>query len=232
VTIKGLIDLTVEVCNLILKHPFYFYDGNPTFLMGFDLITRAALTIDAESRCVWSKHTLRCHIQQDLADTCAKATIQVNADPFLETVPPSESAGCEDMSEYKCCEQKLTPLSMASGTPKFFQTTVESSLPHTCILETRVLSTPVSCTSVEVGAQASETFTLDSTDFSCELTVELSTESLRTENSSELLSTPEQPFEVDSNLNPSATVFVPEYPAYPIENLQSSTQALVEPSLV
>jgi len=231
VTIKGPIELTVEVCNLILKHPFYFYDGNPTFLMGFDLITRAALTIDAESRCVWSKHTLRCHIKQDLADACAKPTMQVNADPFLETVPP-ECTGCEDMSVYKCCEQELTPLSTASGTHEFFQTTaVESSLPHTCILETRVSSTPVSCTSVEVGAQASETFTLDPTDFSCELTVELSAEPLHTENSSELLSTSEQPFEIDSNLNPSATVFVPEYPAYPNENLQSSTQALVEPSL-
>jgi len=61
VTIKGPIELTVEVCNLILKHPFYFYDGNPTFLMGFDLITRAALTIDAESRCVWSKHFALSH---------------------------------------------------------------------------------------------------------------------------------------------------------------------------
>jgi len=77
-TIKGPIELTVEVCNLILKHPFYFYDGNPTFLMEFDLITRAALTIDAESRCVWSKRTLRCHIMQDLANACAKPTIQVN----------------------------------------------------------------------------------------------------------------------------------------------------------
>ena len=29
------IELSVEVvCNLVLKHPFYFYDGNPTFLMG------------------------------------------------------------------------------------------------------------------------------------------------------------------------------------------------------
>ena len=135
VMIKGPIKLTVEVCNLILKHPFYFYYGNPTFLMGFDLITRAALTIDAESRCIWSKHTLHCHIKQDLADACAKPMIQVNADPFLETIPPSDCTGCEDMSDYKCCEQELTPLSMASGTPEFFQTTaVESSLPRTCCL--------------------------------------------------------------------------------------------------
>ena len=227
VTIKGPIELNVEVCKLILKHPFYFYDGNPTFLIGFDLIMRAALTIDVESRCVWSKHTLRCHVKQDLADACAKPTLQVNANPFLDTVPPSDCTGCEDLSE-----QELTPLSMASGTPEFFQTTaVESSLPRTCILETRVSSIPVSCTSVEVGVQASVPFTLETTDFSGELTVELSTESLHTENSSELLSTFEVPVEVDSNLNPSATVFVPEYPVYPCENPQSNTQALVEPSL-
>jgi len=237
VTIKGLIELTVEVCNLILKHPFYFYDGNPTFLMGFDLITRAALTTDAESRCVWSKHTLRCHIKQDLANTCAKPTIQVNADPFLETVPPSERAGCEDMSEYKCCEQELTPLSTASCTPEFFQTTAESRLPYTCRLQTRVSSTPESCTRVEAGVQASESFTFDSSDFSCQHTLALSTESLRTENSSELLSTSEQPYEINSNLDPFATVFVPEHSTliddsvYPSENLQAGTQAFVESPL-
>ena len=55
VKIKGPIILTVEVCSLILQHPFYYYDGNTTFLMGYDLISAAALTIDSESRCVWSK---------------------------------------------------------------------------------------------------------------------------------------------------------------------------------
>jgi len=57
VTIQGPIELSVEVCNLLLKHPFYFYKDNPMFLMGFDLITRAALTIDAESRLSYSGHT-------------------------------------------------------------------------------------------------------------------------------------------------------------------------------
>ena len=86
VTTKGSIELSVEVCNLVLKHLFYFYDDNRTFLMGFDLITRAALTTYSESRCAWSRQTLRCHINQDLANVCAKPTI--HADPFLETVPP------------------------------------------------------------------------------------------------------------------------------------------------
>ena len=39
ITIRGLIELSVEmICNLVLKHPFYFYDGNSTFLMGFATI--------------------------------------------------------------------------------------------------------------------------------------------------------------------------------------------------
>ena len=53
---------------------------------------------------------------------------------------------------------------------------------------------------------------------------------MHTEISSERLSTSEESVKVDSNLNPAATVFVPENLACPCENLQSSTQALIEPS--
>ena len=56
--------------------------------MGIDLFTKAALTIDCESCCVWSKHTLRCHVRQDLADATAKPTLHVNADKFLDMVTP------------------------------------------------------------------------------------------------------------------------------------------------
>ena len=45
VPVQGPIKLTIEVCGLVLKHPFFYYEGNPTFLMGIDLLTRAALTI-------------------------------------------------------------------------------------------------------------------------------------------------------------------------------------------
>jgi len=62
VSVYGPIELTVIVCGLTLEHPFFYYEDNPTFLMGIDLLTRAALTIDCESRCVRSKHTLRCHV--------------------------------------------------------------------------------------------------------------------------------------------------------------------------
>ena len=79
--------MTVVVYGLTLEHPFFYYEDNPTFLMGIDLLTRAAIMIDCESRCVWSKHTLRCHVRQDLADATAKPTLHVNADKFLDTVP-------------------------------------------------------------------------------------------------------------------------------------------------
>jgi len=62
VSVYGPVELTVVVCGLTLEHPFFYYEDNPTFLMGIDLLTRAAMTTDCESRCVWSKHTLRCHV--------------------------------------------------------------------------------------------------------------------------------------------------------------------------
>ena len=88
VSVNGPVELTVVVCGLTLEHPFFYYEDNPTFLMGIDLLTRAAMMIDCESRCVWSKHTLRCHARPDLADATAKPTLHLNADRFLDTVPP------------------------------------------------------------------------------------------------------------------------------------------------
>ena len=61
VVIRGPIELEVEICNVTLKHPFYFYD-QPIFLLGVDLITCEALTIDIASKCVWLKHSLRAHL--------------------------------------------------------------------------------------------------------------------------------------------------------------------------
>jgi len=56
VRMRGPVTLRVEVCAITLSHSFYFYDDNPTFLMGYDLISAAALVIDPVNRCVWSKH--------------------------------------------------------------------------------------------------------------------------------------------------------------------------------
>jgi len=74
VPVQGPIELTVEVCGLVLDHPFFYHEGNPTFMMGIDLLTRAALTIDCELRCAWSKHMLRCNLHQDLANAAIHPT--------------------------------------------------------------------------------------------------------------------------------------------------------------
>jgi len=85
--------------------------------MGIDLLTRASMTIDCESRCVWSKHTLRCHVRQDLADVTAKPTLHVNADKFSDTVPPLPAlffdVETRESPDDHVDETALTQLSMA-----------------------------------------------------------------------------------------------------------------------
>jgi len=69
ISIKGPVTLTVEICSSVLKHPFYYYEGNATFLMGFDLITAAA-----EKRCVWSKFTPDSEVCQHFAESSTALT--------------------------------------------------------------------------------------------------------------------------------------------------------------
>ena len=229
--------MSVEVCNFVLKHPFYFYDDNPSFLMGFDSITRAALTIHSESRCVWSKYTLRCHISQDLANSCAKPTIQVSADSFLKTVPPV----CLPFSEIDDVEEVRTedfrhdevsdPLSMVHYIPEFpklYESVVNISEVH----ESNMLSTSFSefslSKTIEVGVQASESVL--SERFENKLSSiheEPLSESARnlsfTINSRASTPAPEQSVSLceesghessstSVSLNPRAPVFVPEQP--------------------
>jgi len=53
-SLNGPVELKVEICGVVVHHPFYFLDENTTFLMGFDLITAAGLIIDSTNKCVWS----------------------------------------------------------------------------------------------------------------------------------------------------------------------------------
>jgi len=115
------IELTVEVCGVMLEHPFFYDEGNPTFLMGIDLLTRAVLTIDCELRCTWSKHMLRCHLHQDLANAAIRPTLHVNTDQFFDTVPPVPSmlsdAEPEESQQSAVVDDALTQLSMAPVFP-------------------------------------------------------------------------------------------------------------------
>jgi len=121
VPIQGPIELTVEVCGLMLEHLFFYYEGNPTFRMGIDLLTRAALTIDCELRCAWSKHMLRCHLHQDFVDAAIRPTLHVNTDQFFDTVLPVPSmlpdVEPEESQESAVVDDTLTQLSMAPVFP-------------------------------------------------------------------------------------------------------------------
>jgi len=215
VSVYGPVELTVVVCGLMLKHPFFYYEENPPFLMGIDLLTRAALTIDCESRCVWSKHTLRCHVRQDLADGTAKPTLPVNAGKFLDMVPPLpvlfpdvETRESPDDHTY-IDETTLTQLSMAPEYPvpeREFELSLTSDLvSDETQIQSRLESTfvrPSPLIAIDVGIQCDESSVVTilddpamSTDCSCC-------------NSTGVLSSSEIVCPVQSTLNPKASSFV------------------------
>jgi len=159
VSVSGPVELTVVVCGLMLEHPFFYYDDNPILLMGIDLFTRAALTIDCESRCVWSKHTLRCHERQDLADATAKPSLHVHADKFLDMVPSlpilSPDVETRESSDDQVDETALTQLSMALERP-LLETSSTSDL---VLDETQTTSTSARLSpsiAIDVGIQCDE----------------------------------------------------------------------------
>jgi len=163
VSVFGPIELTVVVCGLTLEHPFFYYKDNPTFLMEIDLLTRAALTIDCESRCVWSKHTLRCHVRQDLADATAKPTLHVNADKFLDMVPSLlvlfPDVETRESSDDHVDETTVTQFSMVLKHP-VLENGCKCSLTSNLVLdETQTKSTSVRSsplTAIDVGVQCDE----------------------------------------------------------------------------
>lgn len=114
IKIRGPMTFEVEVCDVILQHPFYFYD-NPTFLMGYDLISAAALIIDSNSKCVWSKHTSDRNISSPLvpsrADTeyeassanCSShAEMSAGASTLLHSHTSTDSCGMETVFDSPC----------------------------------------------------------------------------------------------------------------------------------
>jgi len=67
VTVKGPFKLSIEICNLLLVHNFFYFDGMDQCLLGYDLVKAAALVIDSESSCVWSNHTIRQRLYPELS---------------------------------------------------------------------------------------------------------------------------------------------------------------------
>jgi len=201
-----------------LKHPFFYYEDNPTFLMGIDLLTRAALTTDCESRCVWSKHTIRCHVRQDLSDATARPTLHVNADKFLDMVPSLPvllpDVETRESSDDHVDETALTQLLMALE-----HSVLDSKhgLTYNLLLhETSVRSIPV--TAIDVGVQCDESSAVTSLDDPV-----MSTKCSSCGDSFGMLSSREI---VQSTLNPQAPSFVTTFEPSPASLVRSRNHSL------
>jgi len=82
IAIKGPVRLAVEICGMNFNHPVYVCDK--TFLSGYDVVSAAALLIDAQARCVWSKLTVHWGITQDFTNSSTPSIV----DPQITTHPP------------------------------------------------------------------------------------------------------------------------------------------------
>ena len=49
--------MTIQICGVTLSHPVYFCENVRTFLLCYDVVSAAALVIDTDARCVYSKFT-------------------------------------------------------------------------------------------------------------------------------------------------------------------------------
>jgi len=78
--IRGPVPLTLELCGLTMSHSIYFCEGVKTFLLGYDVVSAAALVIDSEARCIYSKFTAKREAtQQFVTPSAASATTPPSA---------------------------------------------------------------------------------------------------------------------------------------------------------
>ena len=100
VTVRGPIEMTVEVCNLVLTHEFYCSEGLDQCILGFDLITAAALVIDSESGCVWSNHTLRHRVnpEDSLLPTLPYGSMSAESGSTSATTPSIDGSHLFELS--------------------------------------------------------------------------------------------------------------------------------------
>jgi len=186
--------------------------------MGIDLLTRAALTTDCESRCVWSKHTLRCHVRQDLADATAKPTLHVNADKFLDMVP-SLPVLFPDVETRESADDygDETALAQSSMALEYSVLDGECDL----ILLDEISVRPSSVTAIDVGVQCDESSVVSMLDDSV-----MSTKCSSCSDSSRMLSSSEILRPVQSTLNPRGPSFVTTFEPSPASLVRSRNQNL------
>jgi len=195
--------------------------------MGIDLLTRAALMTECESRCVWSKHTLRCHVRQDLADVTAKPTLHVNADNFLDMVPSlpvlSPDVETKESPDDYVDETALTQLSMALKHPVLEGECERSSTSDLVLHEKQTESTFVRSSpliAIDVGVQCDESSVVIMLDDPV-----MSTECSCCDNTVMLFSS-ETACPVQSTLNPKALSFVTTLEPSPASLARSRNQRI------
>ena len=98
--LRGPVPLTLELCGLTMSHPVYFCEGVKTFLLGYDVVSAAALVIDSEARCIYSKFTAhREATQQFVTPTAASATAPPSATSTSADLPSACDAATTTMND-------------------------------------------------------------------------------------------------------------------------------------
>ena len=108
---------------------------------------------------MWSKHNLRAHLRQELADATAKPTLHVNTEPFLDEVSPVPLADtpCEPPGEIldpKATDAQLAPSSMVPTTQSCCSTSVHG--PCAVVLSattTHTIDVGIQCESLALAIQ-------------------------------------------------------------------------------
>ena len=123
VRMRGPVTLHVEVCAVNLLHSFYFYEDNPTFLMGYDLISTAALVIDPVNKCVLSRHP---PIVVGQPDTPTEFT---SSETRLKVVDSETIASCLPVEPVYAVPNKVRPYTDQSCSALCAGSSAEVTLP-------------------------------------------------------------------------------------------------------
>ena len=99
--IKGPVKLKVEICGLVLDHPFYHCEEIPTFIMGFELIRAAALTIDTLNGCVWSEHTSEVLQFRNLVTKTVPPVRVTRNNQSLEVTAPADGSRVVEQYDFR-----------------------------------------------------------------------------------------------------------------------------------
>jgi len=102
-SLREPLPLTIQICGVTLSHPVYFCENVKTFLLGYDVVSPAALVIYTDARCVYSKFTADQRASQRFVSPPTPLTsVQSSA---VESVPSAcDAATCTSDCSSRPCE--------------------------------------------------------------------------------------------------------------------------------